>query len=75
VDLWPFVVVLESYNLWLTYNVCYSRKADMATTTATAAARKGTAKLTELLEIEKQMQAYWTNERLFEEDAPSDGKP
>lgn len=37
-------------------------------------ARKGTAKLNELLSIEKLMQAKWDDEKLFEEDAPDDGR-
>lgn len=37
-------------------------------------ARKGTAKLNELLSIEKLMQAKWDAEKLFEEDAPDDGR-
>ncbi|VDL91362.1 unnamed protein product [Schistocephalus solidus] len=35
-------------------------------------ARKGTAKLTELLNIETKIQEQWSAERLFEVDSPSD---
>lgn len=35
-------------------------------------ARKGTAKLTELQEIEKVIQAQWTSEKLFEMDVASE---
>lgn len=33
--------------------------------------RKGTAKLTELLSIEEQMQKRWESEKIFELDAPN----
>ena len=36
--------------------------------------RKGTAKLVEILNIEKQVQEKWAHEHVFEEDAPSDSK-
>ena len=35
--------------------------------------RKGTAKLTELLQIEEQMQQKWDSENMFELDAPEPG--
>ena len=35
--------------------------------------RKSTAKLSELLEIEQQVQEKWEKEKLFEEDALPDG--
>jgi len=35
--------------------------------------RKGTAKLKELLEIERQVQQRWMEERVFEVDAPEPG--
>lgn len=38
-------------------------------------ARKGTAKLTELLQIEEQMQQKWDKEKMFEMDAPEAGTP
>ena len=34
------------------------------------AARKGTAKLSEIREIEVEMQAKWEKEKIFEEEAP-----
>ena len=34
------------------------------------ASRKGTAKLNELLDIERSMQEKWEREKTFEEDAP-----
>ena len=34
--------------------------------------RKSTAKLTEIREIEKRVQAKWQQEKVFEEDAPAD---
>lgn len=34
------------------------------------AKKKGTAKLTELLDIEQQMQLKWDKEKVFEQDAP-----
>ena len=37
------------------------------------AQRKGTAKLTELLSIEQQMQKKWDDEKVFELDAPKPG--
>ena len=40
---------------------------------ASGSSRKGTAKLSELLEIERQIQDYWNSEHLFEENAPTDG--
>lgn len=36
--------------------------------------RKSTAKLSEILSIEKQVQEKWAQEHVFEEDAPSDPK-
>ncbi|RUS86732.1 hypothetical protein EGW08_005522 [Elysia chlorotica] len=39
------------------------------------AERKSTAKLDELLEIEKSMQQKWLDEKIFEVDAPSPGAP
>lgn len=36
--------------------------------------RKSTAKLDEILNIEKQVQEKWARERVFEEDAPNDPK-
>jgi leucyl-tRNA synthetase len=39
------------------------------------AQRKGTAKLNEFLEIERQVQERWKNERVFEVDAPEPGTP
>lgn len=35
--------------------------------------RKSTAKLTEIVNIEKQMQKKWEQDKIFEEDAPSPG--
>jgi len=35
--------------------------------------RKGTAKLNELLEIERQVQQRWRDEHVFEMDAPAPG--
>jgi len=35
--------------------------------------RKGTAKLKELLEIERQVQQQWQEQRVFETDAPQHG--
>ena len=35
--------------------------------------RKGTAKLTELLQIEEQMQLKWDKEQMFEMDAAQPG--
>jgi len=43
----------------------------MATPRATP--RKGTAKLSELLEIERSVQERWLLDKVFEMDAPSDG--
>lgn len=37
------------------------------------AARKGTAKLSELLAIEKKVQEKWQKEKAFERDAPPAG--
>ena len=37
--------------------------------------RKGTAKLTELLQIEEQMQLKWDKEQMFEMDAAQPGTP
>ena len=37
---------------------------------AMAASRKGTAKLSEIREIEVEMQAKWEKEKIFEEEAP-----
>ncbi|XP_055958771.1 leucine--tRNA ligase, cytoplasmic [Patella vulgata] len=37
--------------------------------------RKSTAKLTELLEIQKRVQARWNEEKIFEADAPTPGTP
>ena len=37
------------------------------------AQRKGTAKLQELLDIEKQVQKLWEDQRVFEIDAPAEG--
>jgi len=37
-----------------------------------APGRKGTAKLSEIQEIEKEIQAKWERERTFENDAPED---
>ena len=37
--------------------------------------RKSTAKLDELLEIEKSMQQKWLDEKIFEVDAPCQGAP
>lgn len=37
--------------------------------------RKGTAKLTELLQIEEQMQQKWDSEKMFEMDAAEPGTP
>ena len=34
--------------------------------------QKGRAKVTALLEIEKEVQAQWTANKVFEEDAPTD---
>lgn len=42
---------------------------------ATAAGRKSTAKLSEILEIECQVQERWEAEKIFEEDAPLPGTP
>jgi leucyl-tRNA synthetase len=42
---------------------------------ATAAGRKSTAKLSEILEIERQVQERWDAEKIFEEDAPQPGSP
>ncbi len=39
------------------------------------ASRKGTAKLNELLEIERKVQERWAQEKVFEEDAPKPGTP
>ena len=37
--------------------------------------RKGTAKLTEMLQIEEQVQQKWDGENMFELDAPEPGTP
>ena len=37
------------------------------------ASRKGTAKLNELLDIERSVQERWEREKIFEEDAPEPG--
>jgi leucyl-tRNA synthetase len=37
------------------------------------AERKSTAKLTELLQIERRVQKKWEDEKVFEEDAPLPG--
>ena len=37
-----------------------------------AATRKGTAKLSEIRNIEKEMQEKWAKEKVFELDAPDD---
>ena len=37
--------------------------------------RKSTAKLTEILDIERQVQQRWEAEKIFEEDAPKPGTP
>lgn len=37
------------------------------------AQRKGTAKLNELLDIERQVQENWKKDRVFEADAPAPG--
>ena len=37
------------------------------------AVRKGTAKLTELLEIEEAVQLQWETDHIFEQDAPEPG--
>lgn len=37
--------------------------------------RKSTAKLSEILEIERRVQERWQSERIFEEDAPQPGTP
>lgn len=37
------------------------------------ASRKGTAKLKELVDIERAMQEKWEREKVFEEDAPEPG--
>jgi len=37
------------------------------------AQRKGTAKLRELLDIEKKVQEKWETEKVFEVDAPKPG--
>lgn len=39
----------------------------------TMAHRKGTAKLRELLEIERQVQQRWQEQHVFEVDAPEPG--
>jgi leucyl-tRNA synthetase len=38
-----------------------------------AATRKGTAKLNELLDIERRIQERWEREKTFELDAPEPG--
>jgi len=37
------------------------------------AQRRGTAKLNELLDIERQVQENWKKDRVFEADAPAPG--
>lgn len=37
--------------------------------------RKGTFKVEYLQDIEKKVQAKWDNEKIFEMEAPEDGKP
>ena len=37
--------------------------------------RKGTAKLNEILEIERNIQAQWESEKIFEENAPTLNSP
>ena len=45
----------------------------MAVATAVTTNRKGTAKLTELLDIQASMQKKWQDEKAFEIDAPKPG--
>lgn len=59
-------MLMKSCFTQQTKTIVFCSGADMAQ-------RKGTAKLTELLAIEEEMQKRWAEDRAFELDAPDPG--